>query len=81
MCEDTETFGGKLVIDHVLLGRVMKVQLKSRSWAAEAPSILAKREKHMHGIICSRKQDGPLYVPAPPQCWVSPLLQFIMVPL
>lgn len=79
-CTRMETFGSMLVIDHVLLGWVRKVQL-SRSWAAEASSILAKRGKHMRGIMCGRKQDGFFYLPVPPWGQVSPLLQFRMVPL
>ena len=80
MCEDAKTFGNALVMDHVLLGWVRKVQLTSRSWTAEVPSILAKRVKHMHGIMYSRKQDGLFYVSVPPRGQVSPLLQLRMVP-
>lgn len=65
MHEDAETVGSTLVIDHVLLGQVRKVQLESRSWTEEAPSFLAKREKHTPGSIRRRKQDGFFYILAP----------------
>lgn len=81
MREDAETFWSALVIDHVLLGWVSKVQLRSMSRTAEAPSVLAKREKHMHGIMCSRKQDGLFYVPAPSRGQVTPFFSLGWFPL